>query len=255
MTRSTHSRFGIAAIFALVILVNYLSNALPINGITMSQMSAKYSTLFTPAGFTFAIWGVIYLALFGFVIFQAMPSQKDSQKIARITVPFIVNGVANAAWIVVWHYDMIMLAFGIMLVILGSLIVIYRRLREGTATRTLLERIFLFLPFSLYLAWITAATIANFSILQVDLGLESFGLSELNWTYLKLAVAAAIGTIMLLRGGDIAFILVIAWAAFGIASKQAGTPLISGAATILSLLGIVLAVFEVIRRGISSVKL
>lgn len=248
MARHRFSRLGVIAVFALVIVVNYLSNALPINGVTMTEMSAKYPTLFTPAGFTFSVWGVIYAALLGFVIFQALPAQKDNVAIARIVPLFIVNGLANAVWIVIWHYDMVLLALAVMGVILGTLILIYRRLRAAQGPRGWAERLCLYLPFSLYLAWITAASIANLSIVQVDMGWVDLGLSEIDWTYLKLATAGAIGVTMAVRYGDIAFVLVIAWAAYGISVKQAGTPLISGAAMVLAVLGVLLAAVEAVRK-------
>lgn len=241
MMRSIKARGAVILAFVLVVVVNYLSNALPIAGRTMSEISASYSTLFTPAGFTFGIWGVIYVSLLGFVIFQALPGQATNGRIAKIAPLFILNCLLNAVWIFVWHYDFIGLALLIMLGILGTLILIYRALRRSGQPASLLERTFVWLPFSLYLAWIIAATIANFSILQVDTGTESAGLSEVGWTIGKLAFVGAAGTIVALRNRDIAFILVIAWAAFGISNKQAEVPIVSGAGITLSVLGLFLA--------------
>ena len=101
--------------FALTILLNVLSNALPINDQTMPEISARYPSLFTPAGFTFGIWGLIYLALLVFVVWQALPAQRTSAKLARISVPFKINCLANASWIVVWHYDLLALSMLVML--------------------------------------------------------------------------------------------------------------------------------------------
>jgi hypothetical protein len=248
MERTLKDRFGIIAAFALVIALNFLSNALPLNGTTMSEISAGYPTLFTPAGFTFAIWGVIYLALLGFVIFQALPAQKDNALLAKISPLFILNCIANAAWIVVWHYGFLWISLLVMGVILSTLVLIYRAIRAARPALSIAQWVFVSLPFSLYVGWITAATIANFSIVQYANGWNDAGLTAVNWTFLKLAIAGAIGATMIVRRGDIAFVLVIAWAAFGIASKQAGTPEIAGAASVLSLLVLLLAVLEGVRK-------
>lgn len=85
---------GNLAAFMLVVVLNVLSNALPINGQTMPEISAKYPSLFTPAGFTFSIWGVIYVALLLFVIYQALPSQRNNETIAGISRLFQINCVA-----------------------------------------------------------------------------------------------------------------------------------------------------------------
>jgi len=230
--------------FALVIAFNVLSNALPLNGQTMPEISAKYPTLFTPAGFTFSIWGVIYLALLVFVIFQGLPAQRTSRVIAGIGPLFRLNCLANASWIVVWHYDLVATSVLVMLVILATLIMIYRKLVSTIATAGLVEHAALYLPFSIYTSWITVATIANISVLQLALGWHDAGMSAVQWTLVKLAVAGAIGATMVLRFRDVPFILVVAWAAFGISVMQAATPAVAGAATTLCLLSLLLAVFD-----------
>lgn len=223
--------------FALVVLFNWLANALPIGGQTTGEISDKYASLFTPAGFTFSIWGLIYLCLAGFVIYQALPQQRNSVHLARIDRPFQVNCLANITWICVWHYDLLILSVAVMACILATLVAIYRSFSE--APRLLRA------PFSLYTAWITVASIANVSILQTAVGWENVGFDVLTWTYLKLAIAGTIGAIMVLRKADLVYGLVIAWAAFGIASKHGAlTPEIGGAATLLALLTLFTAAFQ-----------
>ena len=244
MTRTATDWGGNLAAFAFVIFVNVLSNALPINGQTMPEISARYPSLFTPAGFTFSIWGVIYLALLVFVTWQALPAQRGDSALARIGPWFKVNAVANGLWLFAWHYDLIALSVLIMLVILVTLVIIYRTLLEGIGTASVTRRIALRVPFSLYVGWITVATIANLSVLQNAMALDDAILSAVSWTLVKLALAGAIGATVVLRLRDPVFVAVIAWGAWGIASKQADTPAVAGAALMLSLLMLMLVVRE-----------
>jgi benzodiazapine receptor len=234
--------------FIGVVIVNAMANGIPLNGQNTGEVSAKYPSLFTPAGFTFSIWGLIYLLLTAFVIYQALPAQRTNQTLAKIGPLFIANCVANAAWIFVWHYDLLWLSLLLMAVILLTLIQIYRTLLAAGPAASKSEWLLLRLPFSLYTGWITVASIANISCVQFAMGWDNAVLSALDWTLLKLAVAGAIGAFVILRLRDIPYVLVIAWAAFGIASRQVETPEVVGAAATLSLLAILLAVAEVISR-------
>lgn len=235
--------------FLLVIAFNALSNAIPLNGQTMSEISAKLPSLFTPAGFTFAIWGLIYLALSFFVIYQAMPAQRNRQSIADISILFKLNCIANAAWVVAWHYDLLLLSLLIMAAILATLIAIYRSLGLVDTNASLAERLALQIPFSLYTGWISVATIANISAVQTGLGWDNWILDPVTWTQLKIALAGAIGAMVLLRRSDIVFMLVIVWAAYGIATKQAATPAVAGAASTLEMLGLALIVMTLFIRA------
>ena len=246
-TRGAVDWLGSIAAFILVIVVNVLSNALPINGQSMPEISAKYPSLFTPAGFTFAIWSVIYLGLLAYVIYQALPSQRTNPGLAAISKLFVANCVLNAAWIYLWHYDLLVLSVLCMFAILVTLVLIYRKL-AAIEEASLAQRIVVHVPFALYTAWITVASIANISAWQINSGWDDVGLSAVDWTILKLAVAGTIGTIMVVKRGDIAFVLVVAWAAWGIASKQVDTQAVVGAATVLVGLGLLLAAYEAARR-------
>lgn len=248
MRRNLFDWGGNLVAFALLIYFNVLSNALPINGQTMPEISAKYPSLFTPAGFTFSIWGVIYLFLLIFVVYQALPSQRGDVRIAAISTLFKVNCVANASWIVVWHYDLLVVSLLLMFVILTTLILIYHSLLAAVADDGVVQRVAVDLPFSLYTGWITVATIANISVLQTNFGWDDVGLSAVQWTLFKLAVAGTIGATVVLKARDPVFAVVIAWAAYGISVMQSATPAVSGAAMTVSLLALLLATFEVFSR-------
>ena len=238
---------GNIAAFALVLIVNGLANSLPLGGVTTGQVSASYPSLFTPAGFTFAIWGVIYLSLFVFVVYQALPSQRQNRTLAALGIPFVVTCVANAAWIFVWHYDLLAVSVLIMLVLLVALIRMYSTIAQSELTTV--ERFTIALPFSLYTGWITLATIANISALQINSGWDDVAMTAVQWTLLKLAVAAAVGATMVTRYRDIAFVLVVAWAAWGIAAKQVATPAVAGAATAVCWIALMLAAADLVRRA------
>lgn len=248
MKRQLSDWGGNLGAYSLMIVLNVLSNTLPINNQTMPEISAKYPSLFTPAGFTFSIWGVIYLALLIFVVYQAMPSQRDNPTIAGISRPFQISCLGNASWILAWHYDFLNLSLLIMLVLLAMLIRIYRALLIEVERASIAQHLALHLPFSLYMGWITVATIANFSAVQTGNGWDDIGLTAVSWTLLKLATAGAIGATVILRFGDAIFVLVVAWAAYGISVMQYATPAVSGGATTLSLLALILAANEAVSR-------
>ena len=247
MKRSFSDWGGNIVAFILVISVNGLANGLPLGGQTTGEISAKYPSLFTPAGFTFSIWGLIYLGLMIFTIYQALPAQRENATIAKVSKLFVANCVANAAWIFFWHYDLLWLSLLMMAAILFTLVQIFRALAAVQAM-SIAQRLFVQLPFSLYTAWITVAFIANISAVQMSMGWDDWGMPAMDWTLLKLAVAGAIGSTVIVRKGDIAYILVVAWAAFGIMTKQAATPEVAGAAATLALLGVLLAAAETIRK-------
>ncbi len=237
---------SIIAIIA-VLAINYLSNAIPFGGVTQKDIADLYPSLFTPASFTFAIWGVIYLALAGFVIYQALPAQRSNALVARTSQLFILSCVANIAWIFCWHYGLLALSLLVMLLILSIMLTIYRALGIATRPTRWDEKLFLQLPFSLYTAWISVATIANLSVLQTAYGWDNVGLDAVNWTLLKLALVAVIAALVVLFRRDAIYGLVIAWAAFGIMSKQSTTPEVAGAATMLLAAAILLATFILLR--------
>lgn len=248
MQRPVHDWGGNLAAFVFVIVINVLSNTLPINGQTMPEISAKYPSLFTPAGFTFSIWGLIYLALLVFVVWQALGAQRSDEEVAKISRYFQLSCLLNGIWLIVWHYDLLALSFLVMLGILTTLVLIYRSLRAERASLLRTRSLVLALPFSLYTGWITLATIANASTLQTGYGWDDVGLSAVQWTFLKLAVAGAIGASLVLRRRDPVFGAVVVWGAYGISVKQSANMSVAGAATTLSLLMALLVAIELASR-------
>jgi len=220
--------------YALVITVNALANALPINGITSGAVSDRHPTFVTPAGYVFAIWGVIYALLAVFAGWQALPAQRDDGRMQRLGLAFAASCLCNAAWLFAWHHLQIALAWVLIVALLATLIVCYERLRGPVGSRV--EWLAVRLPFSVYLGWVTVATIANTAILAVDAGIDGGDTAPLSGA-VALAAASAIGLLMLARRGDVAFVLVLVWAFAGIAVAQADRsgliPVVAGTAAVL----------------------
>ena len=209
------------------LLVNGLANSLPINGQTTGEVSDSIPSLFTPAGYVFSIWGLIYLGLAAYAIYQILPKQRDKPFIGRIGYWFVSSSVFNILWLFAWHYEQFLLSIVAMLGLLGSLLVLYVRLGIGRDAVPVLDRALVHLPFSIYLGWISVATIANASTVLVVMGWNGFGISPELWTAMMVAIAAVLGIAMIWQRQEIAYPLVIVWALVGISVKQAGVPLIT----------------------------
>lgn len=203
-----------------MVTVNALANILPINGLDTGKVSDSFPNLFAPAGLTFSIWGLIYLLLAGFVVYQFV-GKKDSKAMNEVRKYFIISSLANMAWIFAWHHLMIPATLFLMSVILFSLIKIADLLRKEKMSMK--ESLLTKLPFSIYFGWITVATIANVTILLVSLNWNGFGIADYIWTTIILLIGAVIGILRMLKDQDIAYGLVFVWAYFGIWFKHTTT--------------------------------
>ena len=219
-TKSKHPIRKLLVVLAYLgmLAVNALSTLLPLNGVTPQQVSARYPNLFVPAGYTFSIWGIIYLALLLFVLyqlglFQKKPPENDALN-GKLAVVFILTSLANAGWIFAFHYG----ALALSVVMTGFMLVCLIAARLYLAAQPLSPRetAFLQVPFSLYFGWLTVAFIANVTALLVGLGWNGFGLSEPFWAVAIIAVGAVIGVLTTIRFRDPAYALVLVWAYTGI---------------------------------------
>lgn len=222
-----------------VIGVNGLANALPLNGLTTGEISDRFDVYFAPAGYVFSIWGLIYLALIGFSIYQALPSQRENPRLQRIGYLYALTCVANAAWLFFWHYELFGWTLVAMLALLLLLIVIYLRLGVGRTRVSTGENWLVRVPFSLYLGWITVATIANVTSLLDYLNWDGWGIEPALWAVIMIVVASVVTTLMSLIRADVAYVAVIVWAFVGIAVRHSDTALVSytaaGAAVFVAL--------------------
>lgn len=208
-----------AVSYVAMVTVNFLANSLPINNRGTGEISDDYPNLFAPAGVTFSIWGLIYLLLGGYVVYQFVNKNPKAQElIKKINPIFIVNALANISWIFAWHYDNIALSVAIMAVILVSLIKIADITRTEKLAKS--EELLIVTPFSIYFGWITVATIANIAVFLVSIGWNRFGIADYIWTVVILLIGAAIGITRLFKDRKIAYGLVLVWAYLGILLKH-----------------------------------
>ncbi len=232
--------------FALMIAFNGLAAGLPLNGMETGELSDLYPNLFVPAGVTFSIWGLIYVWLLAFTICGFVRA-RTSRALEAIGPWFVISCAANAAWIVAWHWMAVGLSLALMLLILTSLIVIYRRLEIGVGTPSAGDRWLVHAPFSIYLGWITVATIANVTALAVTLGAPSFGSVPAGLTVGVMSTAVFITASVLWTRRDTAYALVVMWAFLGIHLKRAsasddGSGLVANGAFVgLVVIGLIIA--------------
>lgn len=209
---------GIA--FVSMIFINYLSNTGLINENTNASVSQSYENLFTPAGYAFSIWGIIYLLLLGFVIYQGLGlfnKTRDNDTATKIGWWFVFSCVANSLWIFAWLHEFLLISLGLMLIILLSLIKIMLRTNAQITTQTFQIRFFVWLPFSIYAGWISVATIANSAALLTYLQWNGFGLSDTFWTVTMIAVAVLLNGVVSWKRNASAFAIVGVWALTAIA--------------------------------------
>lgn len=209
--------------FALTVLVNGLAGSTTIlGGKNTAQISNANPTLITPAGYVFSIWGVIYILLGVFVVYQALPSQqgKDFQK--KIGWLFVLTRILNIVWIFLWQFEYLSLSVIIIFLLLASLILIYLRLGIGKSKVAMREKLAVHLPFSVYLGWITIASIADVAVTLVSVKWNGFGISSQTWATLIILVALIITILVIATRKDVGYALVIIWALVGIANKQSG---------------------------------
>jgi len=251
--------YQIANVVAVIgtLIMNSLANILPFNDVTTGQVSDSYPNLFTPPGYVFAIWGVIYTLAAVFMIYQARPSQKGKKYLAQIGIWYFVSGVINSVWLFLFHYSygaptVFLFSVVDIVLLLIVLILIYTRLGIGRVMASRSEKLAVHLHFSVYLGWICLATIAA---VASALNLIFPGIPPVTQemgTALMIVVALALTVIMIVRRRDFAFALVVIWAAVGIAIKNAQYPAIFYTAiattTVIALALIVIPVIK--KKGI-----
>jgi hypothetical protein len=234
----------------LTIIVNGLANALPLNGQGTGEISDRFAVHFVPAGYVFSIWGLIYIGLIAFSIYQALPAQKDNELLKKISPAYWVGNLANTAWIFLWHYEFFPLTLAAMITLLVSLLYIYRQLSKTDRSLDKPQKWFIQFPFSIYLGWISVATIANVSQVLFFLNWSGWGISGATWAVIMTGIAALLGLLMQWRENDSLYVLVLVWAFVGIAISQADVALVANTAwTAGALLALGMILIPLIKRG------
>jgi hypothetical protein len=210
------------------IFMNYLSNTGLMNDTTIGEISGGLPTLFTPASYAFSIWGIIYLMLLGFGIYQGRSlfvKVRDDEFVMRVGWWFIVSCVANSFWVVSWIYEYTGLSCFFIFLLLFSLLKIVWNNRMELWDAPISVLLFLWWPFVIYSGWVTVASIANVSTYLVKINWDGFGMSPVTWTLIMIVIATLINLVITWKRNMREFALVGAWAliAIGIANQDTQT--------------------------------
>lgn len=208
--------------FLAMVAFNYISNTGIINGETMGSVSAEYQNLFTPAGYAFSIWGVIYLGLAAFVVFQVV-SKRGREVASKIGWWFVITCILNIMWIFSWLYHLPGVSVIIMAMLLIALVIIILRTRMELDDKSLPVIAFQWWPFSFYSGWITVALIANVAAYLTAMGWKGWGLSQVSWTLIVILVAAVINLLITWTRNMREFALVGAWGLIAVGIANQGT--------------------------------
>jgi hypothetical protein len=221
-------RWIVLGLFVVTLLMNYLSQSIFFEQ-SIGDVSDKYSTMITPAGYAFAIWGLIYLSLGVYVFYQTFRASPEQKVYDRVAFPLILNLIANNLWLIAFQLEYIALSAVFMLVILATLIqiaIIWTNDQSLSDKRRTQMRF----PFSVYLGWISVATIVNFSVVAKYTDWNVLGISEPVWVAIMLTVGTALALLIMFATRNMVYPLVFVWAYVAIAVAQSGNSLIYTAA-------------------------
>jgi hypothetical protein len=246
--KDTLRQILVALAVLATLVVNILANVLPFNGITTAQVSDQFHVYFVPAGYVFAIWGLIYIGLIVYAVYQALPAQRENPRLRRTGYFVVIASLANCVWLFLWHYQQFALTLVAMLGLLAMLIVTYLDLEIGKTRVSRAETWAVRVPFSIYLGWITVATIANVTDVLYFWQWDGFGIGARDWALVLFAAVIVIAGLMSLTRRDVAYNLVIVWALVGIAVKQAAAKSLVIASLASAVVVICVLVYSVVRR-------
>ncbi len=221
---------NVIAVIAAIVF-NALVNIIPVNNITTGEVSDAFPNLFTPPGYVFAIWGIIYTLAIIFMIYQVRLNQREESYLQQIGILYLVGAIINIVWLVVFHYSYgneVLFPITTLLILgfLVTLLLVYNRLGIGLSEVSVGQKLGVHLHFSVYLGWISLASIANIAsaivLFAPGIPLDIQAL----WTAIIIVVALVLTMLMLFLRRDFAYGLVVVWASIGIAAKQAVYPII-----------------------------
>ena len=234
-----------ASAVVIAFIVNVLSNLNPLNGLTIGGISNTLfkNVLIIPANYAFAIWGLIYLGLFALAIYQVLPSQRENPKLRKTGYLLTIASVAQSIWVYLFLSRFFVLSVIAMLLILLPLITMYQRLGIGTpASRA--EKWFIRYPISIYLGWISVATIVNIASALYINNWNGFSISPEVWTVIMVIIATFVAAIALLERQDIAYSGVTVWALIAIAIEHWENPILRIVALICTFLIVAIGLFS-----------
>jgi tryptophan-rich sensory protein len=244
-------RWPLVSLVGLIatVTVNGLANALPLNGQATGDIINRDPVYFLPAGWVFSIWGLIYLALVAFVAYGLMPAGRRDPRIQRLGPPFLLTCAANCTWLFLWHWERLPLSMVVMVGLLLALIACYGIAHAERGATSFVERVCLRFPFSLYLGWVSVATIANATVTLDRAGWGGWGMAPELWAAIMIAVGAALAALIGIGRNDPVYAAVFVWAFVGIAVRQRDTALVAWAALIFAAAAAVVALIALARAA------
>ena len=245
MRRSLLRKWSVLLMTIATITLNGMAPLLSPTGKNVGNISDQFQNYFTPAGYVFSIWGLIYLALLAFSVYQLLPAQQENETIAKIDIPYMVSCVFNMSWIIVWQREWFPVSLVCMIGLLISLIWIYLALDSTREQDSLGEQWFTHWPFSVYLGWVTVATVANATTVLQYFGWKGGGIPEPVWSALMLCIALGIVLAAAFPRRDRAYILVLAWTSLGIMLKYQASIVVTIASglTLFICMGVVIYLY------------
>lgn len=238
---------SIATLIAILatLTVNILSNFFPAKGLNIGDIANTIlqGVQITPANYAFAIWGLIYLGLIAYGIYQLRPTQRSNPNIRWVNSLLIIACIAQMAWVYLFTLRLFWLSVVAMLGILLPLIGAYLQLRIGKERVSRGQKWLVHTPFSIYLGWISVATIVNIASALFISNWDGWGISAAGWTAIMLIVGTIIAAVVAIQRADIAFTLVFIWAYVAIAIRQLYDPVIWITAVVAAIILAVLLVF------------
>lgn len=233
----------IAAVFVLI-LMNVLSSMIPFGGQTNADVSAKYPTLITPEGYAFSIWGLIYLTMAVFAVFQFFKG-KEVRFYKLIWPYFMVNVVANSLWLVAFQNEWLIVSLVFMAIILWSLIAIFKIFYRVKGSLGTTKRYFFHVPFGLYFGWVSLAAVVNVAVVLASFDLPFFSNNEGLFALIMIAIATALALIVLVSQKDFIYPFAVLWGLVAIYVRQMDEPMAMYAAKFgsIALIAALLVVF------------
>ncbi len=210
------------------LVVNTLSNFFPIDGNTVADLAngPLGGVLITPANYAFIIWGVIYVGLIAYAWYQSQPKHRGQRIIKRINCCLLLACVAQIAWIYLFTLQLYWLSVLAMIVILLALIAAYSELIGRQHHLNNRRSLWVDAPISIYLAWISVATVVNIASALYASGIQTLWLSGTDWTAIMLVIANLIAGLAIWQRRDLLFALVFIWADVAIAQRHQTLPMI-----------------------------
>lgn len=212
--------------YVIAFSVSNLSQFAIFGGATNADISNKYATVFTPAGITFSIWGVIYLFLFGFTVYHLIRSYKDdvhaeaSQDLLKIGNLFIINNIATTCWVFAFTYEYLFTSMLLIIIQLIALLKIFINLNLFNNDKTFSNKLFTQFSLTIYFAWLCVANIANISLYLVSVNWDGFGIAPATWAIVMIIVTVVLSIFIITIKENPFFGLVILWALYGIILKR-----------------------------------